>query len=188
MRYSVAETAQKHEKILDEATRLFRERGFYGVSVSEIMKAADLTQGSFYNHFSSKEALMARTMEHSVLRLEQLFDTIPPTAKGKLDYLSWHLSVDHRDNHGSGCPISALAAETARELAVQPSMTQFVKAYFKRLSEHFPWPTKRHARRDAILTTAALVGALLLARAVDDTALSEEIMSLVSDDLKTRFC
>jgi TetR/AcrR family transcriptional repressor of nem operon len=188
LRYSVAETAQKHEKILDEATRLFRERGFYGVSVAEIMNAAHLTQGSFYNHFSSKEALMAKSLEHSVVRLEQLFDTIPTTAKGKRDYISWHLSVDHRDNHGSGCPISALASETARESAVQPSMTQFVKAYFKKISEHFPWPTRRHARRDAILTTAALVGALLLARAVDDAALSEEIMSLVSDDLLARFC
>ncbi len=58
MRYPAAETAQKHERILNEASKLFLERGFTGVSVAEIMKAAQLTHGPFYNHFDSKEALM----------------------------------------------------------------------------------------------------------------------------------
>jgi TetR/AcrR family transcriptional repressor of nem operon len=64
MRYPAAETAEKHQKILDEASRLFKERGF-GVSVSEIMKATGLTHGPFYNHFDSKEALMAECIAHS---------------------------------------------------------------------------------------------------------------------------
>ena len=64
MRYPAAETAEKHQKILDEASRLFKERGF-GVSVSEIMKATGLTHGPFYNHFDSKEALMAECIEHA---------------------------------------------------------------------------------------------------------------------------
>jgi len=61
MRYPAAETAEKHERILDEAARLFREQGFSGVSVSEIMKATGLTHGPFYNHFDSKEELMAES-------------------------------------------------------------------------------------------------------------------------------
>src|SRR5260370_37003440 len=62
MGYSAADTAAKHERILHEASRLFRERGFSGVSVSEIMKASGLTHGPFYNHFSSKERLMAEAL------------------------------------------------------------------------------------------------------------------------------
>ncbi len=188
MRFSVAETAQKHQKILDEAIRLFREQGFYGVSVGEVMKAADLTHGSFYNHFSSKEALMAASIEHANPRLEKRLSTIAPSIEGKRDYISWYLSPQHRDNPGAGCPMSPLASEVARNSAVRPSMTQYIRAYFDKLAQHFPWRSKRHARRDAILTTAALVGAIVLARSVDDTSLSEEIMNSVSADLMDRFC
>ena len=56
MRYPAAETAEKHVRIVEQAARLFRERGFDGVSVGEIMKATGLTHGPFYNHFASKEA------------------------------------------------------------------------------------------------------------------------------------
>src|SRR5271155_3143577 len=68
MRYPAAETAEKHERILNEAARLFRERGFSGVSVSEIMKATGLTHGPFYNHFDSKEELMAESVVHGFQR------------------------------------------------------------------------------------------------------------------------
>ena len=57
MRYPAKQTAVKHERIVKEASRLFRERGFEKVSVDEVMKAAGLTHGAFYAHFSSKEEL-----------------------------------------------------------------------------------------------------------------------------------
>ena len=59
-RYPAAETAEKHEKILQEASRLFRENGLSGVSVGDLMKAAELTHGSFYNHFESKQDLVGK--------------------------------------------------------------------------------------------------------------------------------
>jgi TetR/AcrR family transcriptional repressor of nem operon len=73
MRYPARETAEKHEKILAEAARLFRERGFGGAGVADIMKAAGLTHGAFYAHFDSKEALaaeaLARALEQSQARI-----------------------------------------------------------------------------------------------------------------------
>ncbi len=188
MRYPAAETAQKHEKILDEATRLFREQGFYGVSVGDIMTAANLTTGSFYNHFASKEALMAESLGYAVKRLERRLEAIPHTVEGKMNYISWYLSANHRDNPGAGCPMSPLASEVARYPSVRPSMTHYIKTYLSKLSEHFPWPSKRHARRDAIRTTAALVGAIILARAAADERLSNEIMFTIASDLEERFC
>ena len=62
MRYPAAETAEKHTRILEQASGLFRRRGFSGVSVGEIMRATGLTHGPFYNHFASKEALLAETI------------------------------------------------------------------------------------------------------------------------------
>jgi AcrR family transcriptional regulator len=64
-RYPAAETAEKHERILSEASRLFRERGLSGVSVGDLMKAADLTHGSFYNHFDSKQSSIAECIAMS---------------------------------------------------------------------------------------------------------------------------
>ena len=57
MRYPAKETAAKHERIVKEASRLFRERGFENVTVGEVMKAAGLTHGAFYAHFGSKQEL-----------------------------------------------------------------------------------------------------------------------------------
>src|ERR1700746_2820094 len=64
MRYPVEETAAKHERIVKEASRLFRERGFENVSVGEVMKAAGLTHGAFYAHFGSKEELQAAAVAY----------------------------------------------------------------------------------------------------------------------------
>jgi len=64
MRYPVEETAAKHERIVKEASRLFRERGFENVSVAEVMKAAGLTHGAFYAHFRSKEELQAAAVAY----------------------------------------------------------------------------------------------------------------------------
>jgi TetR/AcrR family transcriptional repressor of nem operon len=76
VRYPAAETAEKHERILSEASRLFRERGLSGVSVGDLMKASDLTHGSFYNHFDSKQSLIAACIAHVVNSPPQV-----PTAK-----------------------------------------------------------------------------------------------------------
>jgi len=66
MRYPATETAEKHDRIVQEASRLFRERGFEDVTVAEVMKKAGLTHGAFYSHFESKEALMAAAVEYAM--------------------------------------------------------------------------------------------------------------------------
>src|SRR6516225_1279032 len=70
MRYPASQTAEKHERILREAARLFRERGFDGAGVADIMKAAGLTHGAFYAHFPSKEALEAEAVERAFTQLD----------------------------------------------------------------------------------------------------------------------
>lgn len=187
MRYPAAETAEKHQRILDEATRLFRDRGFDGVNISEIMKSAGLTHGSFYNHFESKNDLVTACIVHGATASLADMEREEATASGKKAYVDAYLSVSHRDDPGSGCLMSALASEVRREPYAQGAMTRFVHAFIDKLSARFPWQKPRSARRDAIRATAAMVGGLLLARAVNDEEFSLEILREVADGLKESF-
>jgi len=184
LRYPAEETAERHEKILDEASRLFRDRGFSGVGVAEIMQAAGLTHGSFYNHFDSKQALISECVGHAAGKSLLDIRERDRTAAGRDQYILDYLSLAHRDDPGSGCLMSALATEVAKEPTVRPSMSNFVTGFIETLRAQFPWRTRARAREEAIQTTAALVGAMILARAVDDEALSQEILKVVSDGLR----
>jgi len=176
MRYPAAETAEKHDRIVQQAARLFRERGFSGVSVGEIMKSTGLTHGPFYNHFASKDALMAESLASiSQGALIALAET-SPDAKGREAYVATYLSKQHRDDPGAGCPIAALAPEIVREAGIRGVFTSHIRSTIERLAAHFPWSSKKNARRDVILAVSAMAGALMIARAVDDEALSIEIL------------
>ena len=183
MRYPAAETAEKHERILNEAARLFRERGFSGVSVSEIMKATGLTHGPFYNHFDSKEALMADSVMHGMQTTLDGLEATEGSAKGWANYLKSYLSVAHRDACGSGCTMATLAAEVRQEPLVRGPFTARLKAVVETMALHFPWSSKKAARGDSIRALSSMVGAMVLARAVDDDAFSEEILKEVRKGL-----
>jgi len=183
MRYPPAETAEKRERILVEGARQFRERGFSGVSVNDVMHAAGLTHGPFYNHFPSKEALMAGCIDHaSAKALADLDETGTESADWK-GYVEYYLSPEHRENAGQGCLIAALGSEIARQPGVTASLTRHVKSTVEKMAGHFPWGKKRDARAKSIRALSGMVGAMILARAVDDPALSEEILATVRSSL-----
>lgn len=176
MRYPAAETAEKHVRIVEQAAKLFRERGFSGVSLAEIMKATGLTHGPFYNHFASKEALMAESLALATGHSRQRVAALPGDAAGKAAYLANYLSPGHRDAPGTGCPVAALAPEIGREPGLRGVFTTHVRDSLARMAAHFPWSSRKAARRETILAFSAMAGAVMLARAVDDEALSEEIL------------
>ncbi len=184
LRYPAAETAAKHQRVLEEASRLFRDKGFDGVSIPELMKAAGLTHGSFYNHFNSKTELASACIIDGATKSLSDMGNAEPSQVGKKAYVDTYLSETHRDDPGSGCFMAALGSEIRRAPSARGAMTRFVSSFIDKLTMHFPWSTKRHARRDAIRMTAALVGGLILARAVDDQALSQEILREVAEGLR----
>ena len=101
MRYPAEETAAKHERIVKEGSRLFRERGFENVTVAEVMKAAGLTHGAFYAHFASKEELEAAAIAYGQkVSLERVQRNKVMRNKGS--YADRYLSPRHRDNPGDG--------------------------------------------------------------------------------------
>ena len=179
MRYPAAETAEKHQKILAEASRLFKERGFDGVSVSEIMKATGLTHGPFYNHFDSKEALMAECIAFAGDAALADLDAAGETPEGMRAYVRSYLSPEHRDSRADGCLLAAFAAHAGQpgsERSVGTPLTVYLKLAIGRFASNFPWRSKKNARADAIRTLASMYGGVVLARAVDDAVLSEEIL------------
>ena len=186
MRYPASETAQKHERILNEAARLFRERGFSGAGVAEIMKAAGLTHGGFYAHFGSKEALAAAAVARAFEQSDERIYAITAEAEDpKRAFLDSYLSARHRDAPGKGCAIAALGPEIAREAAARQPFTAQIKRMIAAMAERFGWKRK-DGRQNAIHLLAAAVGALILARAVDDPELSEEILASVREKLAAR--
>jgi len=184
MGYSATETAQKHERILDESIRLFRQRGFSGVSVSEVMKAAGLTHGPFYNHFASKEALMAETLTRELQRATSELDSLPATQSGKAQYADGYLSEKHIKDCTGGCAVAALASEVRQLEQVRGTFTEQLKGVIQKLATRFPWRSRRSSRGDAIHWYSSMVGALILARAVDDEAFAREILTEVRQRMK----
>ena len=175
MRYSAKETAAKHERIVKEASRLFRERGFESVTVAEVMKAAGLTHGAFYAHFGSKQELQAAAVAYGQGVSTDRARAHGPTKMGRRSYADMYLNQRHRNNPGNGCTMAALGPEVARG-------TPALKVAFERGLEEI-FSARGGDRKDAIFQTAALLGGIVLARAVQNPELSDEILESVKQKL-----
>ncbi|GAB3251599.1 TetR/AcrR family transcriptional regulator [Chitinimonas naiadis] len=183
MRVSREQAAESRERILDTAARVFREKGFDGIGLADLMKQAGLTHGAFYGHFSSKEDLMAQAsaragtaavaeMRHMV---ERSPDEKPLTAIARS-----YLSERHRANPGAGCVIAALGGDVARQgESVRQGARAGVEANIDFLASVAPGRNVASRREKAINQYATMVGALVLARVAEGTELSDEILQTV---------
>jgi TetR/AcrR family transcriptional repressor of nem operon len=174
MKVSNEQAAANRERILNEATRLFREQGFAKVGVDTLTQAAGLTHGSLYSHFGSKDALMAQALSHGRAQTAQT----PPRIKTIADAVSVYLSAAHRDNPGSGCYMAALGCDMPRQSKeVRKVFTEIVRTRAKQVAALLPRRPHQDRDDDALAIIATMVGALTLARAVDDLEFSERIMA-----------
>lgn len=186
MKVSREQAAENRERILNVAAKLFRERGFDGIGVADLMKGAGLTHGGFYGQFASKEDLMAqactRAFSDSLDIWNQLASRAPNSPESQLRAITTaYLSCDHRNQPGRGCALAALGADISRRgPSVRQTVTEGVRAFVEALALLIPGKYKADKREKALATISSMVGALVLARAVDDEALSEEILRAVS--------
>ena len=189
MRVSREQAVENRSKILQVAARLFRERGFEGIGIAELMKKAGLTHGGFYGHFSSKEELMAQSCERAVdellarhqVRANDGDDGLTPYQR----FIAHYLSREHRDNPGSGCLMAALGAEAARQSPlVKRAFTRGANRLLNAAIKLLPaQKSEAEKREQAMVTLATLVGAQVIARALDDPELSEEVLRVVQKKL-----
>lgn len=183
MKVSREQAAENREKILDAAAQQFREKGFNGIGVADLMKSAGLTHGGFYGHFSSKEDLMAQACTHAIDQLLQDGQARREAQGGDpfALFVDHYLSTEHRDNPGTGCLMAALGADVARQSPpVRMAFTQCAKRLLGGLARLIGGerPTEP-AYEKALMTLASLVGAQVIARAVDDEALSQDVLRVV---------
>jgi TetR/AcrR family transcriptional repressor of nem operon len=186
MKKSKEDTARSRERILDSASRRFREGGFGGVSVKDLMGEAGLTHGAFYAHFPSKEALMSAACEQALAETARRLTPAEGQApqEALTAFLDRYLSAAHVERPARGCAIAALGGEAARESDdVRDAFATGIATMIDRFAALVPGEDEADRRDRAIATVAEAVGAIVLARAVAPGALRDEIVAAARRDL-----
>jgi len=168
-----------HERIVSVAARAIRRSGYAGTGVADIMKEAGLTHGAFYAHFPSREAMLAeaanRACAESAAFVAEVVASAPPE-QALASMLRGYLSQEHLERIEAGCPLAALGSETPRQAPeVRRATTRHIKEMIDLIARQAPDWGQPGAHERALLTVAAMVGTLVLARAVDEPALSDSL-------------
>ena len=188
MRVSREKMAEHRETIISSAAKRFRERGFEGISVADLMKEAELTHGGFYGHFESKEELIAlaaeRALRDSTAKWEKILDGAKSDPLQAL--ADTYLSQRHCDNPGTGCIFPALGSEISRQPeSVRNVVTQGLQRFVGLLGRAIKGKSPAQRRRKAIVAYASMIGGMLLARSTSDPVLCREILRTVSESLSS---
>ena len=192
MKLTKEHAADNRQSIIETAGRLFRERGFDGVGVADLMKAAGFTHGGFYNHFSSKAALAAEAassgLKHSHTKLlDVLMNEQRPGSSGLAKHVEYYLSLEHRDDRAGGCTIASLAGDAARgNEEIQGGFAPGIEEELDIFTSYFAKGDSKDqgsalsARERAIQLVSELAGAVILARAVAhaNPSLSDQILQV----------
>lgn len=189
MGHSQADKAKSHDRIVHIAAARFREAGIEGVGVADLMSDAGLTHGGFYRHFASREELVAEAVECALNESAQAVEAAANVKSARLAALvDAYLSTIHRDLLATSCAVATMAADIARSNnRARSAYTRQVGAYLELFAELITTGKPRSKRKQAIAALSMLVGAVSMARAVNDERLSQEILKSAADELKAQF-
>ena len=179
MRVSREKAAENRQAVIDVASRLFREHGFDGIGLKDLMKEAGLTQGAFYKQFTSKEDLVAQASKRALESVSSRWSAA--AAANPKDPLSAvvaiFLSTDHREERMDGCPVVALGAEAARQGSdVKASFEAGIREYLELLGRWVGEADGEEPSGKAMAILSTMVGAVVLSRAVNDKRLSKQFL------------
>lgn len=168
-----------HDRIVDAAARAIRRSGYNGTGVADIMKAAGLTHGGFYAHFDSREGMLAEAADRAgrdaVVLMERVATSVPPQ-QALQAMAQAYLSEAHVKNVETGCATAALGSEMPRQAPdVRRAATRRIKEMIDLVARHSPDWGQAGAHEHALVAVSTMVGALVLARAVDDARLSNAL-------------
>jgi TetR/AcrR family transcriptional repressor of nem operon len=187
MRVSRIQAAENRETVINVASRLFRERGFDGIGLKDLMEGAGLTQGAFYKQFESKEDLAAlasrRALESASQRWSSAIAENPDDPLGAV--IAFYLSAGHREEKLDGCPVVALGSDAARQGAsVKAAFEEGIKAYLEVLSPLLPQTDGEETNGKAMVVLSTMVGALTLSRAVNDPDLAQAFLNAAVEHVR----
>src|SRR5829696_5566619 len=179
MRVSRVQAEENRQKVIDVASRLFREHGFDGIGLKDLMEGAGLTHGAFYKQFASKEDLAAqasrRALESASGRWSAAAAANPQDPLGAV--IALFLSMGHRAERMDGCPVVALGAEAARQGAeVKASFEAGIREYLEMLGRWLGETDGEEPSAKAMAILSTMVGAVVLSRAVNDERLSKQFL------------
>jgi len=168
-----------HDRIVEVAARAIRRSGYAGTGLADIMKEAGLTHGGFYAHFKSRDALLAEAWRHAGAESAALAARVTsaaPPGQAIQAMMQAYLSSEHISAIETGCPVSALGSEMPRQSPeVRRAATIHIKEMIDLIARQLPDWGQLQAHQQAMALLCALIGTTVIARAVDDPALSEAL-------------
>ena len=186
MGHSRLEKSESHDRILDVAVAQFKGRGFNGIGLAELMEHAGLTHGAFYKHFASRDSLVTESVFHAFaqdrVRFAHRLEKV--TGDRLAAHIDDYLTTAHRDERPRGCSMVALGSEISRAGDdVKAAFQEHFQVRCEWLANELGGP-KAEAKRHALTIMSAMVGALTVARAMADPALSESILDSARKEIK----
>ncbi|MET4255132.1 TetR/AcrR family transcriptional repressor of nem operon [Bradyrhizobium sp. S3.12.5] len=187
MRVSRVQAAENRQTVINVASRLFRERGFDGIGLKDLMEGAGLTQGAFYKQFASKEDLAVeasrRALESATGRWSDAAAQNPDDPLSAV--IGFYLSGDHREEKMDGCPIVALGSDAARQGPdVKAAFEAGIKAHLDVLSRFVAGTGDETPRGKAMAILATMVGAVTLSRVVNDPDLAQALLDAAAEQVR----
>jgi TetR/AcrR family transcriptional repressor of nem operon len=180
MRVSRAQAAENRQNVIESASRLFRQHGFDGIGLKDLMQEAGLTQGGFYKQFASKDDLIAQAAGRALKAAGARWETLATGSADPLKALvDFYLSLAHRDQRSEGCPVVALGGEVARKgPEVKAQFEAGIRCHLEQLSALLGEDEDR-----ALAMLSTMVGAMVLSRAVQDETLSRRVLEVARESL-----
>ncbi len=183
-RRSAADKAETHERIIERASRAFREYGS-GVGIGEVMKELGLTHGGFYRHFQSKDDLLVAAIARSLDEVTERFDKIAEAAApgNELEaIITAYLSAEHLRHPQTWCALATLAPDIGRQpAAVRKRIDSALQRYMVRMAKYMPGTTEDERRRNFVILFSGMSGAMALTRACGDKDMRERVLSTTRD-------
>lgn len=186
MRVSRVQAEENRQAVITEASRLFRKHGFDGIGLKDLMASAGLTQGAFYKQFASKEDLAAQASGRAIERARRSWSAAAEASPDNpmAAVVAFYLSMDHRAERMDGCPIVALGSDVARQgVDVKASFEAGIRDYLEMVGAWIGEAEDEASRARVMAMLATMVGAMVLARAVNDEDLSKQFLQAAADSV-----
>ncbi|AOF92825.1 TetR/AcrR family transcriptional regulator [Sinorhizobium sp. RAC02] len=186
MRVSRAQAEENRDRVIDVASRLFREHGFDGIGLKDLMKGAGLTQGGFYKQFASKDDLAALASRRAMESATRRWSAAANDSAAPLEaVMAFYLSPDHRGEKAEGCPLVALGSDAARHSAeVRKPFEDGIRAHFEVLNELTDDDKSSEPGSKAMAILSLMVGAVTLSRIMEDETMSQGILDAAADEVR----
>jgi TetR/AcrR family transcriptional repressor of nem operon len=187
MRVSRTQAAENRQTVINVASRLFRERGFDGIGLKDLMEAAGLTQGAFYKQFASKDDLAAQASKRALESASHRWSTAaaenPDDPLGAV--IAFYLSAGHREEKMDGCPVVALGSDAARQgTDVRAAFEGGIKTYLEVLGRLIAETDGEDRRGKAMAILSTMVGAVTLSRVVNDPYLAQGFLNTAVEHVR----